>query len=144
MVEDLQEDIGVEDKGSVLVSVGVGAKVAAAAGVMQAEDHDELVDGLARDHLPHGRRHDVAAAGVRTAVEDVFGRGVGRESSGGKDVHDQVKPKKVDDGEHGRVSVADKGGDNGQGSGRDIDRELELCACESLSPTNDSSSHLPG
>lgn len=100
LIEYLKHDVCVEDEGLVLIPVGVRGKVAVAA-VVQGEDHDELVDGLPEDHLPHGGRHNVAAARVGLTLEDVVGWGVSRESGSGEDVHDEVEPEEMDHSKDG-------------------------------------------
>lgn len=100
LIEYLKHDVCVEDKGLELIPVGVRGKVAVAA-VVQGEDDNELVDGLAKDHLPHCGRDNMAAARVGLTLEDVVGWGVSREGGSGEDVHDEVEPEEMDHGKDG-------------------------------------------
>jgi hypothetical protein len=124
LIKELHPDVDVEHQCLELLNLEFSVGVEEIPSSVVNNKHDyQLVDGLANDHLPHSDGNNRSIAGFGLSLEEV-GRGViGSITKRGKDIHDQVDPKQLNDGEN---SVANKLGNDGDDTCGDVDSELEL------------------
>lgn len=137
LVEDLEENEGVEDHGAEdLEVVGGDVNITVLVGRLEVEElgakveegqvEDDLEDGLADDHLPHVEVDQGCVSVGGLTLEDFGAWGLSGEGEGGEGIHDQVDPEELDSREDRLVVLRGDGRDEGQHDSGDVDGKLEL------------------
>ena len=102
---------------------------------VKCERNGKLADGLTKDHLAHPYGNETCRFPFRLTIKNGSRRRIGGKGQGGKCIHDQVNPEKLDGIQNRLLLGASHGGNESQDDGGHVHGELELDSIRARLPS---------
>lgn len=102
---------------------------------VKCERNGKLADSLTKDHLAHPYGNEMCGFPFRLTIKNGSRRRISGKRQGGKCIHDQVNPEKLDGIQNRLLLSASHGGNESQDDGGHVHGELELDSIRTRLPS---------